>query len=114
LPPWRGLDSIGHLAAEFGIPADRPLTPSASEIREVPPLIFRERDPSLRSMDVDAVHLLRSDPHPARTHFRRSTMYDLYPEWGPAKNNPDSSRSSQAVQAALDLRDNGGQRPDDN
>jgi hypothetical protein len=41
-------------------------------------------------------------------------MYDMYPEWGPAKNNPDSPRSSQAVQAALDLRDNGGERPDDN
>ncbi len=41
-------------------------------------------------------------------------MYDLYPEWGPAKNNPESSRSSQALQAALDLRDNGGERPDDN
>jgi len=45
-------------------------------------------------------------------------MYDMYPEWGPAKNNPDSPRyqpgSQQAVQAALDLRDNGGERPDDN
>lgn len=41
-------------------------------------------------------------------------MYDMYPEWGPAKNNPDHPRSSLAVQAALDLRDNGGQRPDDN
>ena len=41
-------------------------------------------------------------------------MYDMYPEWGPAKNNPDSPRSIGAVQAALDLRDNGGQRPDDN
>ncbi len=40
-------------------------------------------------------------------------MYDMYPEWGPAKNNPDNPRSS-AVQAALDLRDNGGERPDDN
>jgi hypothetical protein len=41
-------------------------------------------------------------------------MYDMYPEWGPAKNNPDSGRSNQALQAALDLRDNGGERPDDN
>lgn len=41
-------------------------------------------------------------------------MYDLYPEWGPAKNNPESVRNSAAVQAALDLRDNGGERPDDN
>ena len=41
-------------------------------------------------------------------------MYDMYPEWGPAKNSPDNPRSSQAVQAALDLRDNGSERPDDN
>lgn len=41
-------------------------------------------------------------------------MYAMYPEWGPAKNNPDSPNSPEAVQAALDLRDNGGQRPDDN
>jgi hypothetical protein len=43
-----------------------------------------------------------------------TAMYDMYPEWGPARNNPDSPQSSQAVQAALDLRDNGGERPDDN
>jgi len=45
-------------------------------------------------------------------------MYDMYPEWGPAQHNPDNPRSheaiSEAVQASLDLRDNGGQRPDDN
>lgn len=46
-------------------------------------------------------------------------MYDMYPDWtssdwGPAKNNPDDPRSAQAVQQALDLRDNGGERPDDN
>ncbi|WP_323792706.1 hypothetical protein [Nocardioides sp.] len=48
-------------------------------------------------------------------------MYDLYPEWGPAKHRTDeptmagSTRSStRAVQTSLDLRDNGGQRPDDN
>ncbi len=41
-------------------------------------------------------------------------MYEMYPEWGPAKNNPDNPNSVQAVQASLDLRDNGGQRPDDN
>ena len=40
-------------------------------------------------------------------------MYDMYPDWGPARNNPDSPYY-QAVQAALDLRDNGGERPDDN
>ena len=42
----------------------------------------------------------------------------MYPDWGPANHNPDNPRSyenlSQAVQASLDLRDNGGERPDDN
>jgi len=45
-------------------------------------------------------------------------MYDLYPEWGPASHRPDNPPMTQqnaaAVQTALDLRDNGGQRPDDN
>ena len=45
-------------------------------------------------------------------------MYEMYPEWGPAKNNPDSPYFAEAQkwaqQAALDLRDNGGQLPDDN
>ncbi|MGO4258367.1 hypothetical protein [Marmoricola sp. RAF53] len=45
-------------------------------------------------------------------------MYEMYPDWGPAKHNPESPYSQQAqqgaLQAALDLRDNGGQRPDDN
>jgi len=40
-------------------------------------------------------------------------MYDMYPDWGPARNNPESPAFA-AVQAALDLRDNGGERPDDN
>jgi hypothetical protein len=46
--------------------------------------------------------------------LKDETMYDMYPEWGPARNNPDSPHSQQALQAALDLRDNGGERPDDN
>jgi hypothetical protein len=41
-------------------------------------------------------------------------MYEMYPEWGPAKHDPDSPAGQRAVQAALDLRDNGGPRPDDN
>ncbi|MET0523193.1 MAG: hypothetical protein ABWZ91_00200 [Nocardioides sp.] len=41
-------------------------------------------------------------------------MYEMYPaEWGPAKHNPENPYN-QALQAALDLRDNGGERPDDN
>lgn len=41
-------------------------------------------------------------------------MYDIYPEWGPAKHDPESPQARHAVQQALDLRDNGGPRPDDN
>jgi hypothetical protein len=47
-------------------------------------------------------------------------MYDMYPEWGPSRHrldsdDPESRVSSLAgVQVGLDLRDNGGQRPDDN
>ena len=45
-------------------------------------------------------------------------MYDMYPDWGPAQHHPDNPRSHENVQAALqaslDLRDNGGERPDDN
>ena len=41
-------------------------------------------------------------------------MYDMYPDWGPAQHDPDNPQGKQAVQAAIDLRDNGGQRPDDN
>ena len=41
-------------------------------------------------------------------------MYDMYPDWGPAQHNPENPRSNEAVQAALDLRDNGGLQPEDN
>ncbi|MGA9746391.1 MAG: hypothetical protein WBQ50_02940 [Nocardioides sp.] len=42
-------------------------------------------------------------------------MYDMYPEWGPSRHYDTSgSESDSAVQVGLDLRDNGGQRPDDN
>ena len=45
-------------------------------------------------------------------------MYAMYPEWGPAQHHPENPHSHEAiaaaVQASLDLRDNGGQRPDDN
>ena len=40
-------------------------------------------------------------------------MYDMYPEWGPSRPDRDAAHEA-ALQAALDLRDNGGQRPDDN
>jgi hypothetical protein len=49
-------------------------------------------------------------------------MYDMYPEWGPSRHRVDDTEPGQGadglalagVQAGLDLRDNGGQRPDDN
>jgi hypothetical protein len=49
-------------------------------------------------------------------------MYDMYPEWGPGRHRFDEATSTgqgtdttvAGVQAGLDLRDNGGQRPDDN
>lgn len=44
-------------------------------------------------------------------------MYDMYPDWGPAKHYPDNPANplnAQALQASLDLRDNGAERPDDN
>jgi hypothetical protein len=44
-------------------------------------------------------------------------MYAMYPEakdWGPARRDPQNPYGHTAVQAALDLRDNAGQRPDDN
>jgi hypothetical protein len=46
---------------------------------------------------------------------RSSSVYDMYPDdWGPANHQPDNPHSQQALQASLDLRDNGGRRPDDN
>ena len=45
-------------------------------------------------------------------------MYDLYPDWGPAKHRSEEptlgTSNNPALQAALDRRDNGGPRPDDN
>ena len=54
------------------------------------------------------------------TDQRRTDMYEMYPEWGPSRhresdeplNSTDASLAG--VQSGLDLRDNGGQRPDDN
>ncbi len=52
-------------------------------------------------------------------------MYDMYPEWGPTQHDDDYSAASpgypvqvagrpQPVQESMDLRDHGGERPDDN
>jgi hypothetical protein len=48
-------------------------------------------------------------------------MYDMYPEWGPAHNDPDhplnggtNAAGNGSRQVSADLRDKGGERPDDN
>jgi hypothetical protein len=45
-------------------------------------------------------------------------MYEMYPDWGPASHHPENPRSHEAttaaVQASLDLRDNGGRTLEDN
>lgn len=41
-------------------------------------------------------------------------MYDMYPEWGPARHSDEYDDAASAVQPGLDLRDSSGQRPDDN
>ncbi|UMG93101.1 hypothetical protein [Nocardioides sp. TF02-7] len=48
-------------------------------------------------------------------------MYDLYPDWGPAKHDPEHPlhrRTTDALQAAFNggtaLRDDDASRPDDN
>lgn len=42
-------------------------------------------------------------------------MYEMYPEWGPAKHRTEpSNEATQAVQRAFDQRDDSAQRPDDN
>jgi hypothetical protein len=55
----------------------------------------------------------------------KKVMYDMYPEWGPAAHDeehpahparraPQFAQPAQPVQRSMDLRDNGGERPDDN
>lgn len=46
-------------------------------------------------------------------------MYEMYPEWGPAKNRDNAhdagyDAAHNAVQTAFDGRDAYGDRPDDN
>ena len=48
--------------------------------------------------------------------YGAAEMYEMYPEWGPAlhRESYDMEAARESVQRGLDLRDNGGQRPDDN
>ncbi|CAN5895351.1 hypothetical protein BH20ACT6_BH20ACT6_13530 [soil metagenome] len=42
------------------------------------------------------------------------TMYEMYPtEWAPGHHSSESRETARALQVAIDLRDNGGERPDD-
>jgi len=68
----------------------------------------------MRSVGVETAHLLAGEPTFIPCQLGEIPMYEMYPEWGPARHDPQSPTSHQAVQAALDLRDNGGERPDDN
>jgi hypothetical protein len=77
------------------------------------------RSRAIREKAVDPTR--RGDvTHPISPVITHSTypgegpMYDMYPDWGPASHNPENPRSHEAVQASLDLRDNGGEPPDDN
>jgi len=56
-------------------------------------------------------------------HERETDMYDMYPDWGPAKHDPEHPLhrgTTDALQAALNrpagtaLRDDDRLRPDDN
>ncbi|MFY9915140.1 MAG: hypothetical protein WAK18_10760 [Nocardioidaceae bacterium] len=70
-------------------------------------------------------------PTPDSTHLqlisagqqtrKSDLMYDMYPEWGPAQHDDDYAAyptypagPPQPVQESMDLRDHGGERPDDN
>ncbi len=42
-------------------------------------------------------------------------MYEMYPaDWAPGQHSTHNRETARALQVALDLRDNGGERPDDN
>ena len=45
-------------------------------------------------------------------------MYDMYPDWGPSRNNPDNPMNREALRKqrvdSFAQRDSDEQRPDDN
>jgi len=69
---------------------------------------------------VTRIHPPTTDETPMERESK--AMYDMYPEWGPAAHDEEhpahpARRSAPApgpVQQSMDLRDNGGERPDDN
>jgi hypothetical protein len=75
------------------------------------------RSVSRSALAVRASSVLSTHIRPTDT-CQETPMYDMYPDWGPASHHPENPRSVEntleAVQRSLDLRDNGGGRPDDN
>jgi hypothetical protein len=68
-----------------------------------------------RLVEADSVDGHAESRRPSKTdQDKEETVYDMYPDWGPASHQPENPLSQEAIQASLDLRDNGGQRPDDN
>src|SRR3954451_6230061 len=108
LPPWRGLLSRATSPRSSAFPPPGLTKPSASEQVKSHP------HASLSNSSITSRALAETVWSIPQQVERRTAMYEMYPDWGPARNYPDSPMSQQAVQAALDLRDNGGQRPDDN
>jgi hypothetical protein len=73
----------------------------------------RLRHAAARLPIASPVELVETATHPDQD--RSISVYDMYPDdWGPANHQPDNPHSQQAIQASLDLRDNGGRAPDDN
>jgi hypothetical protein len=72
----------------------------------------------MRRLRPEAARLTGTIPNQSRARTsqkRSSSVYDMYPDdWGPANHQPENPHNQQAIQASLDLRDNGGRRPDDN
>jgi hypothetical protein len=89
-----------------------------SEVEEVtlPPAIRIDPPPSTGSVDVVSDPELHPELRRRTTSdpSRSNAMYDMYPEWGPAHLRQDTDAYASALQTSLDLRDNGGERPDDN
>jgi hypothetical protein len=81
------------------------------------------RDPRIHSVTTRAGQtraLIARRPHITGNRMEREkkAMYDMYPEWGPAAHDEEHPANpahwATPVQESMDLRDNGGERPDDN
>jgi hypothetical protein len=91
-------------------------------------LLLRSSEaPGRCTWPVRGLEMLGGPAHRGERRARTSTdvlkwrhpMYDMYPDWGPSRHRADepaygADQARAGVQAGLDLRDHGGQRPDDN